>query len=52
MRFSARTPGFDAGMILPNFNDDYDGNSPDVGAFEANSPPIEIEVDAFRKRSF
>lgn len=44
------TPGFDAGMILPNFNDNYDGNGPDMGAFEANAPPMEFGVNAFRER--
>lgn len=46
------TPGFDAGMILPNFNDNYDGNGPDMGAFEANSPPMKFGVNAFRKGLF
>ena len=45
-----RSPGFDAGMILPNFNDNYHGNGPDMGAFEANSPPMEFGVNAFRER--
>jgi hypothetical protein len=46
-----RTPGFDAGIILPNFNDNYNGNGPDMGAFEANSPPMEFGVNAFRGSS-
>ena len=29
--------GIDAGEIIPNFNDDYKGNGPDVGAFESGS---------------
>jgi hypothetical protein len=28
------TPGYDAGMLLPNFNDSYYGAAPDVGAYE------------------
>ena len=28
------TPGYDAGMLLPNFNDNYKGAAPDVGAYE------------------
>ncbi len=39
--------GFDAGVIIPNFNDNYDGNGPDMGAFEANSPPMEFGVNAY-----
>lgn len=29
------SPGFDAGMRLPNFNDGFHGAAPDMGAFEA-----------------
>lgn len=29
--------GYDAGAVIPNFNDDYTGAAPDVGAVEANS---------------
>ena len=29
------TPGIDAGVRLPNFNDDFSGKAPDVGAFES-----------------
>jgi hypothetical protein len=46
-----RTLGFDAGMILPNFNDNYHGNVPDMGAVEASSPPMEFGVNAFRESS-
>ncbi|MGH7491218.1 MAG: fibronectin type III domain-containing protein [bacterium] len=42
------TPGFDAGVILPNFNDSYHGNAPDIGAFEASSPPMEFGVNTSR----
>lgn len=31
------TPGHDAGERLPNFNDDYAGEAPDMGAVETNS---------------
>ncbi len=30
-----KSPGYDAGLILPNFNDDYIGKGPDIGAYEA-----------------
>ncbi len=33
-------PIIDAGVRLPNFNDDYAGKAPDLGAFEAGWPPI------------
>ncbi len=33
-------PVIDAGVKLPNFNDDYAGKAPDLGAFEAGRPPI------------
>jgi hypothetical protein len=38
-------------MILPNFNDNYHGNGLDMGAFEANSPPMEFGVNAVRESS-
>jgi hypothetical protein len=28
------SPGYDAGMVLPNFNDNYQGAAPDIGAYE------------------
>ena len=37
---AASGPGVDAGVVLPNFNDDFDGGGPDVGAFERNRPPL------------
>jgi len=32
------SPGFDAGIRLPNFNDDFTGKAPDLGAFEGVAP--------------
>jgi len=32
----------DSGIIIPGFNDDYAGPAPDLGAFEAGSPPLEF----------
>ncbi len=29
------SPGLDAGLRLPNFNDGFTGAAPDIGAFEA-----------------
>ncbi len=40
------SPGFDAGEIIPNFSDGYSGKAPDIGAFEAGSPPMEFGVKA------
>ena len=33
-------PVVDSGVIIPNFNDDYAGKAPDLGAFELGRPPI------------
>ena len=33
------SPGYDKGQRLPNFNDAFTGNAPDVGAHEANTRP-------------
>jgi len=35
------TAGVDAGMPLPNFNDIYTGNAPDIGYQEAGGPALE-----------
>lgn len=42
------SPGFDAGLRLPNFNDGYTDPGPDIGAHEAGTPAIEFGVDAYR----
>ncbi|MCB9706765.1 MAG: hypothetical protein H6711_33280 [Myxococcales bacterium] len=39
--------GFDAGQVLANFNDDFQGAGPDVGAYEAGRDPLEFGVDAY-----
>lgn len=36
------SPGFDAAERLPNFNDDFLGAGPDVGAHEAGAPPMKF----------
>ncbi len=33
-------PIVDAGVVIANFNDDYAGKAPDLGAFELGRPPI------------
>lgn len=35
MPLAPASPGFDAGVKLPNFNDGFSGAAPDAGAFEA-----------------
>ncbi|MHC4699166.1 MAG: right-handed parallel beta-helix repeat-containing protein [Planctomycetota bacterium] len=37
---TVRNPIIDSGVKLPNFNDDYAGEAPDLGAFELGRPPI------------
>lgn len=44
------SPGFDAGEVIPNFNDGFAGRAPDVGAFEAGSPPMEFGIEAKIRR--
>ncbi len=43
------TSGFDAGVIIPKFNDNYHGSGPDMGAFEANSACMEFGVNTIRR---
>jgi hypothetical protein len=45
---SSASPGYDAALRLPNFNDDLMGQGPDIGAHEAGTPPMEFGVDAYR----
>jgi len=33
-------PVVDGGTLLPNFNDDFAGRAPDIGAFEAGRPAL------------
>ncbi|MBI4626357.1 MAG: right-handed parallel beta-helix repeat-containing protein [Verrucomicrobia bacterium] len=33
-------PVIDGGTRLPNFNDDFSGGAPDIGAFEVGRPPL------------
>jgi hypothetical protein len=39
----------DAGEVLPNINDDFAGQGPDLGAFEVGRPPIEFGRRAYLK---
>jgi len=45
---SSYSPGYDAGEVIPNFNDNYNGAAPDIGAHEAGSPPMEFGVNAYK----
>jgi hypothetical protein len=36
----APNPAIDKGVRLPNFNDDFTGAAPDIGAFEGGRPPL------------
>jgi hypothetical protein len=44
---SPASPGYDGGVRLPNFNDDYEGVAPDIGAHEAGTPLLEFGVEAY-----
>jgi len=39
--------GIDAGVIIPNFNDNYLGSAPDIGAFELGALPMEFGINAY-----
>ena len=39
------SPGYDAGICIPNFNDGYTGEAPDIGAHEGGMPPLEFGTD-------
>jgi len=41
-----RNPALDAGARLPGFNDDYQGDAPDIGAFENGNPPLRFGREA------
>jgi len=43
------SPGFDAGVWIPNFDDGFTGAAPDMGAQESGTPPLEFGVNAGRR---
>ncbi len=45
---AADSPGHDAGARIPNFNDDFRGAAPDMGAEELGGKPLGFGVDAYR----
>jgi hypothetical protein len=40
------SPGYDAGVVIPNFNDGYTGAAPDMGAHEAGTPAMRFGINA------
>jgi len=42
-----RSPGYQAGVAIPNFSDGFRGKAPDMGAFEHGSTPMEFGVKAY-----
>ncbi len=46
-QLAPNSPGFDEGQVLPNFNDEYTGAAPDIGAQEAGTPRMEFGVSAY-----
>jgi hypothetical protein len=43
-------PIIDYSKIIPNFNDDYSGKGPDLGAFEVGKPPLKFGRQANSKQ--
>lgn len=43
----AVSPGYEQGMVLPNFSDGFSGAAPELGAFETGLPPLEYGVNAY-----
>ena len=46
-----KSPGFDAGIIIPNFNDNYTGAGPDIGAHESGTSAMLFGLKALKKES-
>lgn len=42
-----KNPLIDSGIVLPNFNDNFTGSAPDLGAFETGTPPLQFGRRAF-----
>lgn len=40
------SPGYDAGIAIPNFADTYNGTAPDIGAHESGTNPMVYGVNA------
>lgn len=48
-QLSPNSPGYDAAVRLPNFNDGYTGQGSDIGAHEAGTPPMLFGMDAYTR---
>ena len=44
-------PGVDTGVRLPGFNDDFQGEAPDMGAFERGNPPLAVRPQGHARRA-
>lgn len=44
---ASTSPGFDQGVRIPNFNDDFAGVAPDMGAHEAQAPAMEFGANGY-----
>ena len=49
-QFSGTPDGKDKGVRIPNFNDDYVGRAPDIGAQENGAAPLRFGFDAGESR--
>lgn len=53
-RLKPASPGIDAGQVIANFSDNYNGSGPDMGAFEVGERglmpwrPVDVEIDKQR----
>lgn len=43
--------GYDAGSVIPNFNDGFEGSAPDIGAHEYGAAQMEFGVTAYLEAS-
>jgi hypothetical protein len=48
-QLAPNSPGYDAGVVLPNFNDGFTGTGPDMGAHEAGAPAMKFGRAARKK---
>jgi hypothetical protein len=47
---SPESKGFDDGVVIPNFREDYQGAAPDMGASEAGAAELEYGVNAYTEK--
>ena len=50
-QLAASSPGYNAALRIPNFNDGYIGAGPDIGAHESGTPRMEFGVSAYPRDS-